>query len=128
MASTLYNFYGVRVLACDPGERKIWCDRDAIDLIGEAYEQGADLLLLPLERLNENFFALTSGVARAILQKFAQYGIRLAVIGDLSRYCAKNASFRDFVLESSRRNDIWFLATAGELQDRLAPPQGARLS
>jgi Domain of unknown function (DUF4180) len=119
-ACTLYNLRGVRVLACDPREKKICDGRDAIDLIAEAYERRANLILLPVERLDQNFFALETGLAGAIVQKFAQYGLSLAVVGDVSRYADESASFRDFVRESNRRNDIWFVATADELQDRLA--------
>jgi Domain of unknown function (DUF4180) len=49
-----------------------------------------------------------------------QYGLRLAIIADVSRYVEESVSFRDFVRESNRGDDIWFLANADELQDRLA--------
>jgi Domain of unknown function (DUF4180) len=111
----------VCILACDPRQKIIGSDRDAVGLIAEAHEQRADLLFLPVERLDENFFTLKTGLAGAIVQKFVQYGLRLAIVGDVSRHVDESVPFRDFLGESNRRNDIWGgVANADELQDRLA--------
>jgi Domain of unknown function (DUF4180) len=87
----------VCILACDPRQKIIGSDRDAVGLIAEAHEQRADLLLLPVERLDENFFTLKTGLAGAIVQKFVQYGLRLAIVGDVSRHVDESVPFRDFL-------------------------------
>ena len=58
--------------ACAAEGKKLRSDRDAVDLIGEAH--GRDLILIPAERLDDDFFHLRTGVAGAFLQKFVTYG------------------------------------------------------
>lgn len=88
---------------------------DARDIVGEAGFGGADLVVIPVERLPPEFFRLSSGLAGAILQKFTNYRLRVAVVGDISAYTARSAPLRDFVAESNRRGNVRFLASATEL-------------
>jgi hypothetical protein len=73
----------------------------AVDVIGEAWEQQADLLVIPVERLAPEFFRLSSGLAGEVLQKFVNYGYRVAIIGDVEAHLAASAALRDFVRESN---------------------------
>jgi hypothetical protein len=84
MASTLPNPHGVRVPLGGRTQRKIRSDREAIDLIGEACEQRANL---PVERLGETFSHSRPAPSS---WKFLQYGLRLAVVGDVSRYVVRH--------------------------------------
>jgi hypothetical protein len=90
-------------------------ERDATDIIGEAFGQGADLVVIPVSRLAPDFFQLRSGLAGAVLQKFTNYHLRVAIVGDISAYTAASEPLRDFVRESNRRGEIRFLADAAEL-------------
>ena len=85
------------------------------DLIGEAFASAADLVVIPAARLSPEFFRLGSGLAGAILQKFTNYQLRVAIVGDISAYTEKSAPLRDFVAESNRRGDVRFLASASGL-------------
>ncbi|MEO8757893.1 MAG: DUF4180 domain-containing protein [Devosia sp.] len=92
---------------------------DGRDLIGEAFghgaELGAELVVIPAARLAPEFFQLSSGLAGAILQKFTNYQLRIAIVGDISAYTENSAPLRDFVRESNRHGDIRFLASEAEL-------------
>lgn len=94
---------------------------DCLDLIGEAMGNGEEWVVLPVERLDESFFQLKTGVAGDIVQKFVNYRIRLAIIGDISRHIAASDAFRDFVTESNRGRQLWFLPTMQELDAKRGP-------
>jgi Domain of unknown function (DUF4180) len=117
---------GVRILACDPGKKKIASDRDAIDLVGEACGQGADFFCFRSSAQTRTCSQLKTGLAGAAVQKFVQYALRLAIIGDVSRHVEQSASFRDLVRESNRRSGIWFVADEEEVRERLASAQALR--
>jgi len=51
-------------------------EQDALDIIGEAMGQGAELVVIPVMRLSPEFFRLASSVAGAMLQKFTNYQLR----------------------------------------------------
>ena len=89
------------------------------DVIGSTYGLGVDLIAIPVERLVDDFFWLSSGLAGAVLQKFQQYGFRVAILGDISRFTAESPSLRDFVYESNRRGQVMFLADRAALEARL---------
>lgn len=109
----------VQVLACSPDGKKILSEQDAVELVGEAYRQSASLILIPVERLDADFFRLETKIAGEILQKFATYRLRVAIVGDISRQMSKSSALRDFVYESNRGDHIWFAANVEELNERL---------
>lgn len=90
-------------------------ERDANDIIGDAFGQDADLVVIPAGRLSPEFFRLSSGLAGAVLQKFTNYQIRVAIIGDITQYTGNSAPLRDFVAESNRRGQVRFLASETDL-------------
>ena len=92
--------------------------QDAIDLISEAHRHQAALVVIPAERLSDDFFRLKTGVAGEIVQKVVTHGVRLAIRGDLSRYLNKSSSFRDFVRESNKGTALCFVTNADELRQR----------
>jgi Domain of unknown function (DUF4180) len=118
MNSTTSEHSGFRVLACEP-EAKLRTDRDAADLIGEALSQRADWVLIPMECLDDDFFRLKTRIAGEIVQKFVNYRRKLAIIGDISRFVDESSALRDFVYESNRGEQVWFLADATEFEKRL---------
>jgi hypothetical protein len=94
--------------------------QDAAAVIGEAMAHAATLVVIPAGRLAPDFFQLRTGLAGEILQKFVNYGLRLAIIGDLSAFTSNSTALRDLIYESNRGNSVWFLADLGEVQKRLA--------
>jgi hypothetical protein len=92
----------------------------ASDILSEVFSAGANLAVVPIARLDSNFFQLRSGVAGEIMQKFVNYGIRLAVLGDISSHTAASKPLHDLVYEMNQGSAIWFVTTREELESRLA--------
>lgn len=109
---------GVPVLICDPAGEQIVTTQDALDLIGAAFS-GAELVAVPASRLDERFFALSTRFAGEVMQKFVNYRLRLAVIGDISRHLAASSALRAFVHESNQADHVWFLPDLDALDARL---------
>lgn len=84
----------------------------ALDLLGDLYYQGYDHIMLHVENIHPDFFELRNGLAGEILQKFANYRMNLAIVGDLSPYTSK--SLKDFVYESNQNRLINFMPTTTE--------------
>jgi archaeosine-15-forming tRNA-guanine transglycosylase len=116
-----YELHGVRVLECSAEGAELRNDRDAIEMIASAWEHRASLLVIPAQRLADDFFRLRTGAAGAIIQKFVNYRLRVAIAGDVSRYVSESSAFRDFVVEANRGDQVWFVANIEELGRRLDP-------
>ncbi|MDN5750619.1 MAG: DUF4180 domain-containing protein [Pseudonocardia sp.] len=93
--------------------------QDAVDLVGLAWESDAALVVVPVQRLHEDFFELRSGVAGEIVGKLTSYRIRLVVLGDVSRHVAASTSLRAFVEEANRGREVWFVTDAADLDARI---------
>ena len=92
---------------------------DGLDLLGTIYYQGFDRVIMHQANITPDFFNLRSGMAGEILQKFSNYRVRLAIVGDFSQYSSK--SFNDFVFESNKAGHINFVSSLAEAV-RLATP------
>ena len=108
------------VLMAAPDGPTISSDGDALGLIVSAGSQGAELVVVPVERLSADFFQLDTGLAGAVAQKFVNYRMRLAILGDISDRTEANKPLRDFVVETNRGHQVWFVADTDELDERLA--------
>lgn len=91
--------------------------QDALDLIMSTDKPGCDRFIIYQKNLHKDFFSLGSGLAGEILQKFSNYQIKLAVIGDFSRFKSKNLN--DFFRESNKMGHILFLDNIEEAITRL---------
>jgi hypothetical protein len=110
---------GVPVLVCDPDGPAIATMDDALDLIGSTY-QGAEVVAVPAARLDERFFSLGTRFAGELMQKFVNYRLKLAVVGDISSYLAASSALQAFVRESNRSGHVWFVPDLDALDARLA--------
>jgi len=119
MTDTVIELGGVRVLLCDANGEKLRSERDAIDIVGAALSERCKLVVLPVERLDDAFFSLKTRIAGEIIQKFVNYELRLAIIGDIARHVEASTALRDFVFETNRSNQVWILADRAELERRL---------
>jgi hypothetical protein len=125
MPETLSPLHGFRTLICDPNGRIIEDERSAVDLIGEAAGEEAEVVVIPVERLDDAFFRLRTRVAGDIMQKFTMYGILLVILGDISRHVAASSALGDLVKETNQGDHVWFLPGLAELDERLARRTGA---
>jgi len=114
------ELHGVPIMIVSPDGPPFTGEADVTDLIGDAFGYGAELVVLPAERLPDDFFTLRTGIAGAIAQKFVNYRIRLAVVGDIAEHVERSTALRDFVAETNRGRQLWFLPTRAELENRLA--------
>lgn len=82
----------------------------AMDLLAAVrYETGCSAMVLPKSCLDESFFRLSSGLAGEVLQKFVNYQMRLAIVGDFSHYTSK--PLKDFIYESNQGAQVGFWPT-----------------
>ena len=109
---------GVPVLVCAPDGPTIATMQDALDLIGAAF-LGAEVVAVPADRFDERFFSLGTRFAGEVMQKFVNYRLRLAVVGDISRHLAASAALRALVQESNRADHVWFVPDLDALDARL---------
>jgi hypothetical protein len=93
---------------------------DASDLVGTAWSHNANMVAVPVERLDPEFFRLRSGIAGEITQKFVNYRLRLVVIGDIAERVEASDALRDFVWESNIGEQVWFVDDETALADKLA--------
>jgi hypothetical protein len=85
---------------------------DAIELINMPGSEECNKFIIYEQNLAKEFFILGSGVAGDILQKFSNYRLRLAVVGDFSKYKSKNLN--DFFRESNKTGNILFVNSIEE--------------
>lgn len=90
---------------------------DALDVMGDVYYNGFDKMVLHQKNLAPAFFDLKTGIAGDILQKFSNYRVRLAIVGDFSR--VEKESLRDFIYESNQGRLVNFVATLEDALKRL---------
>jgi len=110
----------IRVLHLEAEGDPISTPDDASDLIGSAWSHHADLIAVPVARLDPEFFRLSTGIAGEITQKVVNYRLRLAVLGDISEHLAESDALRDFVWESNRGDHVWFVEDEAALQEKLS--------
>lgn len=91
---------------------------DGLDLLGNLYYQEADGVIIYAKNITPEFFDLKNGIAGEILQKFSNYRMRLAIVGDFSTYTGK--SINDFIYESNKGRQINFVNSLPEALQALS--------
>lgn len=92
--------------------------QSALDLLMSAkYDVGTKNIVIDKELIVEDFFILSRGLAGEILQKYVNYGGRIAIYGDYSHYTSK--PLKDFIYESNKGKDVFFVATEDEALEKL---------
>lgn len=91
--------------------------QDALDLMAESNFRGSGKIILHEKNIVPDFFDLKTGLAGEILQKFSNYNVQLAIVGDYSKYTSK--SLKDFIFESNKYGRINFVNSVEEAKERL---------
>lgn len=99
-------------------------ESDALDLIAAAGAAGVSRVAVPVARFDPAFFELANRMAGNFIQKLVNYGVRLAVLGDMAPLTARSKALADFVGESNRGRQIWFAADVDALGKRFAGQPG----
>lgn len=82
---------------------------DGLDLMGNMYYQGFDKIIIQEKNITPDFFDLKNGMAGEILQKFSNYRIQLAIVGNFEKYTSK--SLQDFIRESNEGKLVNFVSS-----------------
>lgn len=107
-----HKLSGSRVAEIDAEGIVIGTLEDALQVLGDAYYNDFDRVLVRIEQLNPDFFDLSTRLAGDILQKFAQYRMGLIIVGDFSQF--PSSSLADFIRESNKGQHVRFVATVEE--------------
>ena len=92
--------------------------QSALDVLMTAkYDVGTKNIVISKKLIAEDFFILSSGLAGDVLQKYSNYGGRIAIYGDYSHYTSK--PLHDFIYESNKGKDVFFVRTQEEAVDML---------
>jgi hypothetical protein len=92
--------------------------QDALDLMADVGVNGCNRIILQEMNFHPDFFDLKTRLAGEILQKFSNYHVKLAIIGDFSKYTSK--SMQDFIRESNKGNTVYFLETIDSAISKLS--------
>ncbi len=90
--------------------------QNALDILVNIYYQDIDNIILHEKNITFDFFDLKNKMAGDILQKFSNYRVKLAIVGDFSKYISK--SVHDFIYESNKLGHINFVASLEEAKQR----------
>ncbi|QNF33876.1 DUF4180 domain-containing protein [Adhaeribacter swui] len=118
MEINLIQAQGVNMAEVTGNGVEIKNNQDALDLMANCGYQGADGIILRAENITPDFFDLKTGIAGEILQKFSTYNMRLAIVGDFSKFSSK--SLKDFMYESNKIGRINFVGSLEEAKAKLA--------
>ncbi len=86
-------------------------------MVDVQYRLDVNRIAVPKRAVKEDFFILSTGLAGEVLQKFVNYGVKLAIYGDFSRYTSK--PLKDFMYESNNGGHVFFAASAEEAGEML---------
>ena len=100
-------------------DAKVFIDaQSALDVLMTAkYDAGTKNIVIDKKLIVEDFFILSTGLAGEILQKYTNYGGRIAIYGDYTRYTSK--PLKDFIYESNKGKNVFFVSTKEEAIDML---------
>ncbi|CAN7757194.1 DUF4180 domain-containing protein [Paenibacillus sp. LjRoot153] len=92
--------------------------QDALDLMASIrYLTGCDKFIIHQWNVTEDFFELKTKLAGDVLQKYTNYQMKMAVIGDFDQYDSK--SLRDFIYECNHGKQFFFVADEQAALDAL---------
>ena len=120
MTDSIREIAGARVLVCTADGPLLASERDRDEVLSAAWGHEAGMVAMPTARLAPDFFRLETRLAGTVTQKFVNYSLRLAIIGDISAEIAASRALRDFVHEANKGRMLWFVHDVGELEARLS--------
>ena len=93
--------------------------QSALDFIATVgFESGCNSIIINKSAICEDFFHLSTKLAGDILQKFINYHMKIAIVGDFSKYTSK--SLKDFIYESNNGKNIFFLSDEKKSIEKLS--------
>lgn len=80
--------------------------QDALDLMANA---DSEYIVLHDYNFEKDFYELSTRKLGEVLQKFTNYRIKLAIIGNYARYPGE--TLKDFIYESNKHGEYLFVST-----------------
>ena len=118
----LYKLNDLEIVVIKSEEVLVRDVQSALDFMATVkYETGCNHIILGKTAICEDFFDLKTKLAGEILQKFVNYHVRIAIVGDFSGY--KSKSLKDFIYESNNGKDVFFIGNEAEAIEKLANVQ-----
>ena len=108
-----------RVLKCAASGPLLAAPGDANDFLGDAWAHEATVVAIPVERLGPDFLDLSTRIAGDVFQKFVNYHMRLAIVGDICARLEASKALTDFVRETNKGTSIWFVPDFETLRTKL---------
>jgi len=90
---------------------------DGQDLLGNLYFQGFNKVIIHRSNITTDFFELKNRMAGEILQKFSNYRVQLAIVGDFSIF--NSQSLKEFIYESNKGIQVSFVSSLSEALEKL---------
>lgn len=119
MEITIIKENNVEIAIISSSEILITDVQSALDMMATVnFEAGCNHIVLNKSLICEDFFNLRTRLAGEILQKFINYQVKIAIVGDFSVYSSK--SLKDFIYESNKGKDIFFLSNEKQAIERLS--------
>jgi hypothetical protein len=114
-----HNVSGVKICEITGEDIIISTADDILDVIGNLYYiTESDKIIIHEKNIVPDFFDLKNRIAGEVLQKISNYRLRLAIVGDFSKYTKK--SIKDFIFESNKTGRIHFVGSISEAIKKLS--------
>ena len=108
----IHTLEGIEIAELQSESKLLQTAADGLDLLGNLYYQGYNKIILHEANISDEFFELKSGMAGEVLQKFSNYRVQLAIVGDFSKFNSK--SLDDFIYESNQGRLVGFVTNLNE--------------
>ena len=107
-----------KIALCNSTDIIIKDGQSALDLVATiGYEYECHHIIINKSAICEDFFNLSTRIAGDVAQKFVNYGIRFAIIGDFSNYNSK--SLNDYIYECNELGPLYFVSDENEALNKL---------
>ncbi|MCW5851895.1 MAG: DUF4180 domain-containing protein [Anaerolineae bacterium] len=114
----MHNRRGIKIAEVVGEEVCLRSGQDLLDLLSHLYGTEVERIVLREEQLDPAFFDLRTGLAGDITQKFVNYHLKVAIVGQFEKYSSK--ALADFIREANQGKQLFFTASVSEALARLA--------
>ena len=114
------KFFGTNVCFVPDEGPLLSKEEDATVLLGETYGLEADWIAIPILRLHADMLDLKTRQLGLFLQKFMNYRLNVAIVGDVTAGVERSVAFADFVRESNRGRHVCFVMDRDALKAHLS--------
>lgn len=91
--------------------------QDALDIMATVQYYGCDKVVIHKKSIIQDFFYLRTRLAGDILQKYVNYDVKIAIVGEFDSFNSKSLS--DFIYECNSGKNVFFKDTIEEAVESL---------